>query len=137
MIEKQKKTGLAIMIAGIIIIVIAIIGGAESFKTGLLSGLGTALFVTGAARILKMFRLGKNPEKAAEYEAQFTDERTVYISGKAGKLAMFIAVYTELAAGLVAIFAFDSEIICMLMCYAACFQCLVYFVVFVIINKKC
>ena len=137
MIKKQKTTGLLVLIAGAIIILIAILLDAKTFQSGRLSVLGTALFAFGLARLIKMLRLEKKPEKAADYEASFTDERTASIAGKAGKLALFITAYAEIAAGLVAALAFSSEVICQVLCYAACFTCLLYFGLFVCFNRLC
>ena len=127
MIKKQKITGLLVLIAGVTIILIAIMLDAKTFQIGRLSVLGTALLAFGLARVIKMIRLEKNPGKAADYEAAYTDERTASIAGRAGKLALFITAYAEIAAGLIAALAFNNEIICQVLCYSACFICLLYF----------
>ncbi|MDD4200528.1 MAG: hypothetical protein PHS19_03970 [Eubacteriales bacterium] len=136
MIERQKRTGLLIMITGAIVILLAVFLEAKSFQSGLLSGLGAALFVMGFVRIIKMNRLLKDPDKAADYEANFTDERTAIIAGRAGKFALFITAYAEIAVGIVAAFAFDNQLVCQILCYGACFSCLLYYAMFIYFNKR-
>ena len=136
MIKKQKRTGLICLIAGAVVIAVSIFVSTGAFNDGLLSGVGAALLVIGFARILKLHRLEKHPDKAADYEAAFSDERTAAIGGKAGRYALFITVWAEIAAGIVCAFAFHSEIACQVLCYGACFACLVYYATFVVLNKK-
>lgn len=136
MIKSQKKAGLLIMLTGAAVIIVSIFVKVNAFNDGLLSGAGTALFVLGLARIIKMYRIEKDPDRAADYEASFKDERTAAIAGKAGKYALFISVYIEIAAGFTASIAFENEVLCQALCYAGCFSCILYTIMFVIFNKK-
>ena len=66
------------------------------------SGLGCGLFVCGAVRLLRVYRLSRDPEKAADYDASLKDERTAYVANKARSMAFFICIYVQLAASMLA-----------------------------------
>lgn len=136
MIKQQNKLGILSMIAGAGIIVLALAINTGDFNDGLLSGLGAALFAIGIVRFVKLRRLEKDPERAADYEAAFKDERAAAIGGKAGRYALFITAYAEIAVGMIGAFAFNNEVLCQALCYAACFSCLLYYGLFVYFNKK-
>lgn len=110
--------------------------GAALFLAGLLlgeteygsyiSGFGGALMGVGAARLLRVRRLSRDPEKAADYEASLRDERTAYVANKARSMAFFISIYVQLAAGLLAILVFDRPLVGQVLCGLTCLQSLLY-----------
>ena len=53
------------------------------------NGLGCGLFVCGAVRLLRVYRLSRDPEKAADYDAMLKDERTMYVANKARRHDVF------------------------------------------------
>lgn len=133
MIKKQIRTGVVILITGVIIVITNFVIDVELFN----AGTGAALIAWGSAYAIRNMRIGRDPERAAEYEAALRDERNVYIAGRAGKMALLISAYTEILAGVIAILGFGSYATGQILLYAACFQCLLYYVIFAIYNKKC
>lgn len=106
------------------------------YNAGILSGMSAGLLVTGALQLFKFHRLAKDPEKAAEYEAAQKDERMIYISNKAKAWTFVLTIIAELAGGLVAIFVFNQRILGQVLCNLVCFQCILYVVIFRILNRK-
>ena len=110
--------------------------GATLFLAGLLlqetrcesyiSGFGGALMGVGAARLLRVRRLSRDPERAADYDASLTDERTVYISNKARSMTFFICVFVQLAASMLAILVFEQPLVGQVLCGLTCLQSLLY-----------
>ena len=137
MIKKQIRAGVVILITGVIILIMNFVIDAELFNNGFCSGTGAVLVGWGSTYVIRNMRIGRDPERAAEYEAAFSDERNVYIAGRAGKMALLISAYTEILAGVIAILGFGSYATGQILLYAACFQCLLYYVIFAIYNKKC
>ena len=100
------------------------------------SGLGCGLFVCGAVRLLRVYRLSRDPEKAADYDAMLKDERTVYVANKARSVTFFICVYAQLAAGLLALLVFDQPVIGQVLCLVTCAQCLIFSGTYWYYNRK-
>ncbi len=136
MLEKQKKRGLIYAIAGAVLLIVGLVTSLGEYQSGVVCGVGTGLIVLGVAKMIQMARIGRNEDRAADYEASFSDERNVQLAGKAAIMAMRIAVLAELAAGLFCAFALGKPLINQVLCYAACFQCILYFVIYRIYNKK-
>ena len=78
------------------------------------------------ARLLRVRRLSRDPEKAADYDASLTDERTVYISNKARSMTFFICVFVQVAASMLAILVFDQVLVGQVLCGLTCLQGLLY-----------
>lgn len=135
--KKRKYTYIGIIAAGLVIGIIAALGrDIPVFQSGVLSGMAASLTVVGIIRLVRQLRLEKDPEKAAEYEAALQDERLIYISNKARAWTFVITIIVELLGGLVAIFGFDQRVLGQALCYLVCFQCLLFVVIFRILNKK-
>ena len=77
-------------------------------------------------RLLRVSRLSRDPEKAADYEASLKDERTIYIANKARSLAFFACIYAQLAAGLLAILVFEQPLVGRVLCMVTCAQALIF-----------
>ena len=135
-LKNQKKWAILWVIVGAVLWIIFTAVGGEDFRSGLLSGMGSAFIVIGAIRFVRVHRWEKDPEKAADYEAALHDERTVYVSNKARSMTFFVSVYVQLAAGLIAIFVFDQKLLGQAFCYMTCFQCLLFTVLYRVYNKK-
>ena len=135
-LKNQKKWAILWVIVGAALWIIFTAIGGEDFRSGLLSGMGSAFIVVGVIRLVRVRRWEKDPEKAADYEAALKDERTAYVSNKARSMTFFISVYVQLAAGLIAIFVFDQKLLGQVLCYLTCFQCLLFTVLYRVYNKK-
>ena len=135
-LKNQKKWAILWVIVGAVLWIIFTAVGGEDFRSGLLSGMGSAFIVIGVIRLVRVRRWEKDPEKAADYEAALKDERTAYVSNKARSMTFFISVYVQLAAGLIAIFIFDQKLLGQAFCYMTCFQCLLFTVLYRVYNKR-
>ena len=103
--------------------------GAALFLAGLLLGeteYGSYIGGFGLVRLLRVRRLSRDPEKAADYDASLKDERTAYVANKARSMTLFICVFVQLAAALLAILVFDQVLVGQVLCGLTCLQSLLY-----------
>ena len=91
-----------------------------------ISGFGGGLTAVGLVRLLRVRRLSRDPEKAADYDASLKDERTAYVANKARSMTFFICVYVQLAAALLAILVFEQPLVGQVLCGLTCLQGLLY-----------
>ncbi len=124
-LKEQKKFGILWLSIGAALFLAGLLLGETEYGSSI-SGFGGALRGVGAARLLRVRRLSRDPEKAADYEASLRDERTAYVANKARSMAFFISIYVQLAAGLLAILVFDRPLVGQVLCGLTCLQSLLY-----------
>ena len=124
-LKEQKKFGILWLSIGAALFLAGLLLG-ETGYSSYISGFGGALMGVGAARLLRVRRLSRDPEKAADYDASLTDERTVYISNKARSMTFFICVFVQVAASMLAILVFDQVLVGQVLCGLTCLQGLVF-----------
>lgn len=124
-LKEQKKFGILWLSIGAALFLAGLLLG-ETGYSSYISGFGGALMGVGAARLLRVRRLSRDPEKAADYDASLTDERTVYISNKARSMTFFICVFVQVAASMLAILVFDRPLVGQVLCGLTCLQSLLY-----------
>ena len=124
-LKEQKKFGILWLSIGAALFLAVLLLG-ETGYSSYISGFGGALMGVGAARLLRVRRLSRDPEKAADYDASLTDERTVYISNKARSMTFFICVFVQVAASMLAILVFDQVLVGQVLCGLTCLQGLLY-----------
>ena len=124
-LKEQKKFGILWLSVGVALFLAGLLLG-ETGYSSYISGFGGALMGVGAARLLRVRRLSRDPEKAADYDASLTDERTVYISNKARSMTFFICVFVQVAASMMAILVFDQVLVGQVLCGLTCLQGLLY-----------
>ena len=124
-LKEQKKFGILWLSIGAALFLAGLLLG-ETEYSSYISGFGGALMGVGAARLLRVRRLSRDPEKAADYDASLTDERTVYISNKARSMTFFICVFVQVAASMLAILVFDQVLVGQVLCGLTCLQSLLY-----------
>ena len=124
-LKDQKKFGILWLSIGAALFLAGLLLG-ETGYSSYISGFGGALMGVGAARLLRVRRLSRDPEKAADYDASLTDERTVYISNKARSMTFFICVFVQVAASMLAILVFDQVLVGQVLCGLTCLQGLLY-----------
>lgn len=134
-LQEQKKCGILVTVIGVVMFVIGFLLG-DAHMDDFYSGLGCGLFVCGAVRLLRVYRLSRDPEKAADYDAMLKDERTVYVANKARSMTFFICVYAQLAAGLLALLVFDQPLIGQALCLVTCAQCVIFSGTYWYYNRK-
>ena len=124
-LKEQKKFGILWLSIGAALFLAGLLLG-ETGYSSYISGFGGALMGVGAARLLRVRRLSRDPERAADYDASLTDERTVYISNKARSMTFFICVFVQVAASMLAILVFDQVLVGQVLCGLTCLQGLLY-----------
>lgn len=91
-LKEQKKLGILYLVLGAVLFLVGLLTDAGE-KMNWLSSFGSAIAVVGAARLLRVYRLTRDPDKAADYDASLTDERTG-VCGKQG--AFYVALHLHL-----------------------------------------
>lgn len=134
-LKEQKKYGILLLVIGAVLCVVGYLLG-DAYLSSFYNGLGCAIFACGAVRLVRCRRLGKDPERAADYEAMLNDERTVYIANKARSWTFFICLYAQLAAGLLAILVFRQPLIGQTLCIVTSAQALLHAGLFWYFNRK-
>ena len=133
-LKEQKKFGILWLSIGAALFLAGLLG--ETGYSSYISGFGGALMGVGAARLLRVRRLSRDPEKAADYEASLRDERTAYVANKARSMALYICIYVQLAAALAAVLIFKQTLVGQVLCALTCLQTLVYTGCFWYYNRK-
>ncbi len=123
-LKEQKKFGILWLSIGAALFLAGLAWNTAS--ASYVSGFGGGLAGVGIARLLRVRRLSRDPEKAADYDASLTDERTAYVANKARSMTFFICVYVQLAAALLAILVFDQTLVGQVLCGLTCLQGLLY-----------
>ena len=121
-LKEQKKFGILWLSIGAALFLAGLLLGETEYS----SYIGGALMGVGAARLLRVRRLSRDPEKAADYDASLKDERTAYVANKARSMTFFICVYVQLAAALLAILVFEQPLVGQVLCGLTCLQGLLY-----------
>lgn len=134
-LKEQKKLGILYLVLGTVLFLVGLLTDADE-KTNWLSSFGSAIAVVGAARLLRVYRLTRDPDKAADYDASLTDERTAYVANKARSMALYICIYVQLAAALAAILIFKQTLVGQVLCALTCLQTLAYTGCFWYYNRK-
>lgn len=124
-LREQKKFGLLWLGIGAALFLAGLLLGETEYGS-YIGGFGGGLAGVGIARLLRVRRLSRDPERAADYDASLTDERTVYISNKARSMTLFICVFVQLAASMLAILVFDQTLVGQVLCGLTCLQGLLY-----------
>ena len=123
-LKEQKKFGILWLSIGAALFLAGLAWNTAS--ASYVSGFGGGLAGVGIARLLRVYRLSRDPEKAADYDASLKDERTVYVANKARSMAFFISIYVQLAAALLAILVFEQPLVGQVLCGLTCLQGLLY-----------
>lgn len=126
-LKEQKKFGILWLSIGAALFLAGLaLQARDTASAGYVSGFGGGLVGVSIARLLRVRRLSRDPERAADYDASLTDERTVYISNKARSMTFFICVFVQVAASMLAILVFDQVLVGQVLCGLTCLQGLLY-----------
>ena len=134
-LKEQKKLCILMIVIGLVLFAVGCLLD-EAHMGSFYNGLGCGIFACGAVRLLRVYRLSRDPEKAADYDAMLKDERTIYVASKARSMTFFICVYAQLAAGLLALLVFEQPVIGQTLCLVTCAQSLTFTAVYWYYNKK-
>ena len=134
-LKEQKKFGILWLSIGAALFLAGLLLGETEYGS-YIGGFGGGLTAVGLVRLLRVRRLSRDPEKAADYDAMLKDERTVYVANKARSMTFFICVYAQLAAGLLALLVFDQPLIGQTLCLVTCAQCVIFSGTYWYYNRK-
>ena len=135
-LKNQRIYGIILAVTGLVGWLVFVFFVKETKNTNLISSFFAGFAAIGILRIIQSSKLLLNPEKAQDYEAMQKDERTKFIANKARAMAFYISILAQCITSIIAYFVFDSLLACQLLCYITCFQCLLYYVFWIIFNKK-
>lgn len=134
-LKEMKKLGILYIIVGVVLFLIGIVtDGAQGDNWFVM--IGSALAAVGILRILKISRLNRNPEQAADYDASLQDERVAYVANKARSLTFFISVYAQLIIAFVLVLVFRQTLIGEAFCMLTGLQCVIYTLCFWHYSKR-
>ena len=99
------------------------------------SGMGSALLIVGALRLLRMYRLRNNSAYRERVETEATDERLHFIRAKAWAWTGYIYILSVSAATIVLrILGLDQWSLAA--SYSCCFMLIVFWLSFMVLRKK-
>lgn len=126
-LKEQKKFGILWLSIGAALFLAGLaLQARDTASASYVSGFGGGLAGVGIARLLRVRRLSRDPEKAADYDASLKDERTAYVANKARSMTFFICVFVQVAASMLAILVFDQVLVGQVLCGLTCLQGLLY-----------
>ena len=120
------------IVLGVILTALSI---AEVLEPSTYSGFGGALIGVGALQVIKNLKYRNNPEYKEEIDTQTNDERNKYIRMKSWSWTGYILV---LGSGICSVIAmiFGNHELQMYLSYTVCVIITVYWVTYIIMNKK-
>ena len=89
-LKEQKKFGILWLSIGAALFLAGLLLGETEYGS-YISGFGGGLTAVGLVRLLRVRRLSRDPEKAADYDASLKDERTAYVANKARSMTFSFA----------------------------------------------
>ena len=130
---KKNDTIFAIiwLVLGLPLIGLSIAGLVDEFW----SGMGSALVVIGACRLLRAHRLNKNEEYREKMETYATDERIHFLRTKAWSWAGYLFIIIT-ALSCIIFKILGQDLLCMAAGGAVSLMVVLYLVAFFILNKK-
>ena len=99
------------------------------------SGMGSALVVVGAVRLLRYCRLKKNKSYQEKVETAVTDERNQFIRMKAWSWAGYLFIIVS-ALGTIIFKILGQDLLCQVASLAVCLMLVLYWISYFVLKKK-
>ena len=130
---KKNDTIFAIiwLVLGLPLIGLSIAGLVDSFW----SGMGSALVVIGACRLLRAHRLNKNEEYREKMETYATDERIHFLRTKAWSWAGYLFIICS-AISVIVFKILGQDLLSQAASWSVCLMLVLYWVSYFILKKK-
>ena len=119
------------MVVGLTLVVLAFLGMLNDFW----NGMGSALVIVGAVRLLRDYRVNKNEAYREKVEVAATDERNQFIRGKAWSWAGYLFI---IIAGL-SVIGFEvagNGLLSRMASWAVCLMLILYWGAYLVLEKK-
>lgn len=134
MYYNNKKLALSIfwVILGVTLIVLSI---AEVLSDSVYAGMGGALTAVGAMQVLRNLKYRRDAEYREKLDVELNDERNRYIRMKSWSWAGYATVLIE-GVGAIAALVAGERTIQLVLSYSVCLIIFVYWIGYLILNKK-
>lgn len=119
------------IVIGVVLFALGMAGTVDEYW----SGMGSALLVVGAVRLLRMYRLRNDNAYRERVETAATDERNHFIRGKAWAWTGYIYVFTAAIATIV-LRIMGQELLSLAAAYSVCFVLIVFWLSFMLLKRK-
>ncbi|MGN1014473.1 MAG: hypothetical protein ACI4PM_03835 [Butyricicoccus sp.] len=138
---KRKHTllYLSFILIGLALAITAAVLPGDGRQSELLSCFGSVLFVIGAIKLVRLYRISRNPEKMRDYEISRKDERVHFIAARAQQWTLWLSIYTELAFGLALSYLPQNELLQHVgtgICLFICVQMITYTILYYVFNRR-
>ena len=129
--DKKNIYPITLLVAGL-----ALVGlGAAEIVDEFWSGMGSALLVVGALRLLRYYRLKKNDAYREKMETAVTDERNQFIRMKAWSWAGYLFIMVTAVATII-FRILGQELLSQVASYSVCLMLVLYWISFFVLKKK-
>ena len=129
--DKKNIYPIALIIAGLALFGLGFAEIVDEFW----SGMGSALIVVGAVRLLRYYRLKKNKSYQEKVETAVTDERNQFIRMKAWSWAGYLFIIVS-ALGTIIFKILGQDLLSQVASFAVCLMLVLYWVSYFVLKKK-
>lgn len=129
--KKDIIFGVVWLLLGLVLTVLSYFNALDEFW----SGMGSALIVIGAVRLLRGYRLSRNEMYREKTEVAETDERLHFIRNKAWAWAGYLFIII-CAIGVITLKLLGQDLLCTVLSGAMCLMLVLFWACFFILNKK-
>ena len=129
--DKKNIYPITLLVAGL-----ALVGlGAAEIVDEFWSGMGSALLVVGALRLLRYYRLKKNDAYREKMETAVTDERNQFIRMKAWSWAGYLFIICT-AVSVIVFKLLGNDLLSQASSWGVCLMLVLYWISFFVLKKK-
>ncbi len=134
MYYNNRKLAMSIfwVILGVTLIILSV---AEVLDSALYSGMGGGLTVVGILQIVRNVKYRKDPEYREKVDTVERDERCRFLRMKSWAWTGYIVILIE-GIGVVAATILGKETVQHVLSYSVCLMMVVYWVVYMVLNRK-
>ena len=129
--DKKNIYPITLLIAGLVLIGLGIAEIVDEFW----SGMGSALTVVGALRLLRYHRLNKNEAYREKMEIAETDERNHFIRAKAWSWTGYLFIIIS-GLGVIIFKILGNDLLSQFSSYAVCLMLVLYWISYFVLKKK-
>ena len=129
--DKKNIYPITLLIAGLALIGLGVAEIVDEFW----SGMGSALLVVGALRLLRYYRLKKNEAYREKMETAATDERNQFIRMKAWSWAGYLFIICT-AVSVIVFKLLGNDLLSQASSWGVCLMLVLYWVSYFVLKKK-